>query len=341
MQESSFSPEPVGQLRLFDDQLEAAQAYARQFGRIHRPVEGVLPTGSLTMDAAMGIGGLPRGRIVELFGGPSVGKSTLALQMVAAVQREGGIAAYVDSEGTFDPIYAARIGVSLEDLLLVRPGEGEILLRIVAKLVEGKAVDFIVVDSVAALTPPDPLPGQPENPFLHSEMMASGLRRISRLLVSSPACVLLVNQTRAYYGVGYSETSTGGMAVKIHAAVRAELRTLKESGTCRTVRIRIAKTHFGEKRMFDFTLSDGVGIWEHTDLAERGIDAGLLVRGESGFSFRGRDVAKSYRDLLECLQSDCALAAEVKLAVQADLGMPQRKPASSAQHVVQPKVVGL
>jgi hypothetical protein len=151
----------------------------------------------------------------------------------------------------------------------------------------------------------------------------------------------LVNQTRAYYGVGYSETSTGGMAVKIHAAVRAELRTLKESGTCRTVRIRIAKTHFGEKRMFDFTLSDGVGIWEHTDLAERGIDAGLLVRGESGFSFRGRDVAKSYRDLLECLQSDCALAAEVKLAVQADLGMPQRKPASSAQHVVQPKVVGL
>lgn len=343
MHQSSFPSGIGGQLNLFDDQLEAAQAYARQFGRIRRPVPGVIPTGSITMDAAMGIGGLPRGRVVELFGGPSVGKSTLALQMIAAAQKEGLIAAYVDAEGSFDPRYAARVGVQLEDLLLIRACDGEKSLRIVAKLVEGKAVDLVVIDSVAALSPPEPeleAPGE-ANPFLHSEMMASGLRRISRHLVSSPACVVLINQTRAYFGTGYTETSTGGWSVKIHSSVRAELRLVSGKGSCRKVRVRVAKTHFGDKRQMDFTFSDGIGIWKITDLAERGLDCGVLTRGQEGFVFENAKAAHSYIDLLDRLQNDADFAADLQMAIRAELGMAQRKPVSQETLLAQPKAVGL
>src|SRR5258708_4120292 len=194
---------------LYDSSMQLHMAWAGQFGRKHRPLNGVVPSGSLTLDSACGSGGLPRGRMVELFGSPGVGKTTLALQAIAACQRSGGMAVYMDVERSFEAAYAHRVGVNVELLLIATSEDGDQALRVVCELAGSQAVDLIVIDSLAALLPPEEaeVPIGRADPFVQCEMLASGLRRLARVLYSSPACVLFLNQMRSYQGFGYEETS--------------------------------------------------------------------------------------------------------------------------------------
>ena len=229
--EPAFLPRPDDWPQTqFNAHQTAAMERSVRFGLRRRELEGVLPSGSVTIDAAIGVGGLPRGRMIELFGPPGVGKTTLGLQAVAAVQREGDTVAFVDVERAFDGAYAERMGVNLDTLLLARADDGQQAFGIVEKLAACKAVDLIVVDSVAALLPPEERVAAlgESSPFGQCEMMASGLRRLARVLQSSPACVLFLNQVRAYPGFGYAETSAGGWALKLQATVRADLQVRAE-----------------------------------------------------------------------------------------------------------------
>src|SRR5688572_596890 len=199
-------PDNAREMVQFDSRQTAEMERSIRFGLRRRDLEGVLPSGSLTVDAAMGVGGLPRGRMIEMFGPAAVGKTTLGLQAVAAVQREGDTVAFVDVERAFDGGYAGRMGVNLDALLLARSDDGQQAFRILEKLAASKAVDLIVVDSVAALLPPEEreaVLGE-ASPFGQSELLASGLRRLARALQGSPACVLFLNQVRAYKGFGYA-----------------------------------------------------------------------------------------------------------------------------------------
>ena len=313
-------PEASRESTQFDSRLTAELERSARFGLRRRELEGVLPSGSVTVDAAMGVGGLPRGRMIELFGPPSVGKTTLGLQAVAAVQREGDTAAFVDAERAFDGAYAARVGVDVEALVIARTDDGQQAFRVVEKLAASKAVDLIVVDSVAALLPPEEREealGE-ASPFGQSEMLASGLRRLARALQGSPACVLFLNQVRAYQGFGYAETSSGGWALKLHAAVRADLR---ERGP--RVQLRVIKNQLSKPVQTEFEFAAGVGVVPEAELLDRGAEAGLV---QPGFVFDGQRLGRNREESMQRLASHATLAAQLRSELRLALGLTQRRP---------------
>jgi len=244
------------QQSLFNNRLQGELERLAPFGRRNREIEGVVPSGSVTIDAAMGAGGLPRGRMVELFGPAGVGKTTIGLQTLAAAQHQGETAALVDAEYAFDPAYAARVGVDTASLLVTQAADGDQAFRIVEKLASSKAVDLILVDSLAALVTPEEREAAigDANPFGQCEMIASGLRRLSRALIGSPAVVLFLNQIRAYRGFGYTETSAGGWSLKLHAAVRADLREVRMG---KRLSLRVVKNQLAENLRFEFDFAAG------------------------------------------------------------------------------------
>jgi len=307
----------------FDNRQTAEMERVAPFGLRRRDLEGVLPSGSMTVDAAMGIGGLPRGRMIELFGPPAVGKTTLGLQAVAAVQRQGDTAAFVDVERAFDPAYAATMGVNVESLLLARADDGRQAFQIVEKLAQCKAVDLIVVDSVAALLPPeerDAAIGE-SSPFGQSEMLASGLRRLSRALLGSPACVVFLNQVRAYKGFGYEETSVGGWALKLHATVRADLRVDPRTGN--RVQMRVIKNQLAKPMKVEFDFEGGVGVVPEAELIDRGLETRVI---QPGFVFDGQALGRTRAEALSRLRGHATLAARLRVEVRLALGLPQRRP---------------
>lgn len=295
-----------------------------RFGLRRRDLEGVLPSGSITVDAAMGVGGLPRGRMIELFGPPSVGKTTIGLQAVAAVQSGGDTAAFIDIERAFDAAYAARMGVDLEALLLARAEDGQQAFKIVEKLAACKAVDLIVVDSVAAMLPPEEretATGE-ASPFSQSEMLASGLRRLARALQGSPACILFLNQVRSYQGFGYQETSAGGWALKLHAAVRADMRPKPQSDN--RVRLRVVKNQLARPVQTEFDFEGGVGVVPEAELIDRGMECGVIT---AGFVFDGQALGRNRQEAITRLSGHATLAAQVRSEVRLALGIQQRRPA--------------
>ena len=319
-----------------DGRLTAELERSSRFGQRHRELEGVLPTGSITLDAAMGVGGLPRGRMVELFGPAAIGKTTLGLQAVAAVQMSGGTVAFVDAERAFDPSYAMRLGVDTELLLLARTEDGEQALRVVEKLAASKAVDLIVVDSVAALLPPEEREealGE-VSPFGQSEMLASGLRRISRALQGSPACVLFLNQVRGYRGFGYSETSAGGWAVKLHSAVRADLHGETGSSPQKRLRLRVIKNQLAKPVQTDFEFEAGVGVVAEAELIDRGVETHTIQSSKDGLLFQGQNLGRTRLAARARLAENSALAAEVRTEVRLALGLTQRRPAGREERPV-------
>jgi recombination protein RecA len=314
-------PEQFPESTQFDNRLTAELERSARFGLRRRELEGVLPSGSVTVDAAMGVGGLPRGRMIELFGPPAVGKTTLGLQAVAAVQREGDTAAFVDAERAFDAGYASRMGVDVEALVIARTDDGQQAFKVVEKLAASKAVDLIVVDSVAALLPPEEREealGE-ASPFGQSEMLASGLRRLARALQGSPACVLFLNQVRAYQGFGYAETSVGGWALKLHAAVRADLR---ERGGQR-VELRVRKNQLAKPVQMEFEFAGGVGVVPEAELLDRGLETGVI---QPGLLFDGQRLGRDRREAMERLAGHSSLAAQLRTEIRAALGMTQRRP---------------
>lgn len=307
----------------FDNRQTAEMERSAPFGLRRRDLEGVLPSGSITVDAAMGVGGLPRGRMIELFGHAAVGKTTLGLQAVAAVQREGDTAAFVDVERAFDGSYAERMGVNLEALLLARSDDGRQAFQIVEKLAACKAVDLIVVDSVAALLPPEEREAAlgEASPFGQSEMLASGLRRLARALQGSPACVLFLNQIRAYQGFGYAETSVGGWALKLHAAVRADLRA--DARTGKRVQLRVIKNRMAQPVTMEFDFEGGVGVAPGAELVDRGLESGVI---QPGFVFDGQVLGRNREEAISRLSVHASLAAQLRAEIRLALGITQRRP---------------
>lgn len=318
--------EPAGQIGLWDNRLQTELRQAAAFGVRGRAVAGVIPSGSIAVDAALGIGGLPRGRMVELFGPPGVGKSTLALQVIAAAQGEGQTAALVDVECTFDAGYAVRLGVDVDRLVLLRADDGEQALRMVERLVASHGVDLVVVDSVAALAPAEELTASMmEGPtFAHSEMIANGLRRIARVMSQSPACLLLLNQLRSYHGFGYTETSTGGWGLKLHAAVRADMREVGRRQDVRRVAMKVVKNQLAAPAQAELSFLEGEGWSAELELVELGLRHGVLTQMGAAVWF-GEEACTVVE-----LRADVDLCVRVNSAIRAVMGLPQRKPVGRA-----------
>jgi recombination protein RecA len=313
-------------MALWDNRLQTELRQAAAFSLRGRGVAGVVPSGSIAVDAALGIGGLPRGRMMELFGPAGVGKSTLALQVIAAAQGEGQTAALVDVECSFDAGYAAKLGVQLDRLVLLRAENGEQALRMVERLVVSQGVDLVVVDSVAALAPAAELAGGlgEGSAFAHSEMVANGLRRISRVIGQSPACVLLLNQVRAYYGFGYTETSTGGWGLKLHAAVRADLREVGPEKAGRRVAMKVVKNQLASPGEAELLFLEGEGWSAEWEMVELGLRHGVLKKVGTAVWF-GAELCGAAE-----LRGDVDLCVRLNSAIRAVMGLPQRKPVGRA-----------
>ncbi len=295
------------------------------------PVE-TIPTGALSLDIALGVGGIPRGRIIEVFGHEGTGKTTLTLHMVAEAQKLGGVAAFVDVEHALDATYAKRIGVNMENVLISQPDTGEQALEIVETLIRSGAIDLVVIDSVAALTPQAEIEGDmgDQHVGLLPRLMSKALRKLSGVTNKSSTSVIFTNQIRQKIGVmfGNPETTPGGLALKFHASVRLEIRraeTLKEGNEVfgNRVRVKIAKNKVAPPfREAEFDLTFGEGISKEGNILDVAVDRDIIQKSGSWFSYeeerlgQGRNSAKDY------LKSRPEIAAEIEGRIRKSLGMP-------------------
>ena len=291
----------------------------------------VIPTGSLALDIALGVGGVPRGRIVEIFGHEASGKTTLALHIIAEAQKQEGLAAFVDVEHALDPLYAKQIGVNMENLLISQPDAGEQALDIVETLVRSGAVDIVVIDSVAALTPQAEVEGSMADAHvgLLPRLMSKALRKLSGVTNKSKTCVVFTNQIRQKIGVmfGNPETTPGGLALKFHASVRLEIRraeTLKDGEKIigNRSRVKVAKNKVAPPfRQAEFDVIFGEGICKIGQILDVGIDAGIIRKSGAWFSYnderlgQGRDNAKYF------IVEHPEIAAEIGAKIRANLGI--------------------
>ena len=270
----------------------------------------VISTGSLGLDMALGIGGLPRGRIIEIYGPESSGKTTLALHAIAESQKKGGTCAFVDAEHALDPVYARKLGVNLDELLLSQPDAGEQALEIADTLVRSGAVDILVIDSVAALVPRAELEGEmgDNHMGLHARLMSQALRKLTGSVSKSNCIVIFINQIRMKIGVmfGNPETTTGGNALKFYASVRLEIRRVgaikdKDEVTGNQTRVKVVKNKLAPPfKVVDFDIMYGEGVSKTGELIDLGVKAGIVEKSGAWFSFnstrigQGRENAKTY-----------------------------------------------
>ena len=269
-----------------------------------------IPTGSLGLDIALGIGGIPRGRVVEIYGPESSGKTTLTLSIIREIQKKGGVAAFIDAEHAFDATYAGKIGVKLDDLLVSQPDTGEQALEIAETLVRSNAVDLVVIDSVAALTPKAEIDGEMGDSHmgLHARLMSQALRKLTAVISKSKTSVIFINQIRMKIGVmfGNPETTTGGNALKFYASVRIDLRRIEsikrgDEVIGNRVRAKIVKNKVAPPfRDSEFEILFSEGISRSSDLVDQGVKYNVLDKAGAWFTFetervgQGRDNAKKY-----------------------------------------------
>ena len=288
-------------------------------------------TGSIGLDVALGIGGLPRGRIVEIFGPESSGKTTLALHVVAEAQKKGGVCAFVDAEHALDPIYAQKLGVNVDDLLISQPDTGEQALEVADTLVRSGAVDVLVIDSVAALVPRAELEGEmgDQQPGLQARLMSQALRKLTGSVSRSRTMVIFINQLRMKIGVmfGNPETTTGGHALKFYASVRLEIRRIgaikdRDETVGNQTRVKVVKNKLAPPfKMVEFDIMYGEGVSKMGELLDLGLKAGLVEKSGSWFSYgserigQGRENAKTY------LKQHADLAAEIEQKIRANAGL--------------------
>src|ERR1700759_4290 len=278
-------------------------------------------TGSLGLDIALGIGGLPKGRIVEIYGPESSGKTTLALHVVAEVQKAGGTAAFVDAEHALDPSYAHKLGVNLDDLLVSQPATGEQALEITDTLVRSGAVDIIIIDSVAALTPRAEIEGEMGDslPGLQARLMSQALRKLTASISKTQTLVIFINQIRMKIGVMYGspETTTGGNALKFYASVRLDIRRtgsvkVRDEIIGNNVRVKVVKNKVAPPfREVEFDIMYGEGISKLGEIIDLGVKAGVIEKSGSWFSYSSQRIGPGRANVRDFLQANPAIPPDV------------------------------
>ena len=287
-----------------------------------------ISTGSLGLDLALGIGGLPRGRIIEIYGPESSGKTTLALHVVAEAQKTGGACAYIDAEHAMDPSYAAKLGVNINDLLISQPDTGEQALEIADTLVRSGAIDVLVVDSVAALVPKAEIEGEmgDQHMGLQARLMSQALRKLTASVARSNTLIIFINQIRMKIGVmfGSPETTTGGNALKFYASVRIDIRRIgavkdREDTIGNQTRVKIVKNKVAPPfKTVDFDILYGEGISKMGELIDLGIKAGIMEKAGAWFSCKGERIAQGRENAKQYLKKHPELAAEIEKAIRND-----------------------
>jgi len=312
----------------------------RQFGKgsVMRlgaggPLEeiAVIPTGAITLDVALGIGGLPRGRVTEIYGPESSGKTTLALHVVAEAQRLGGIAAFIDAEHALDPIYAKKLGVNTDELLISQPDTGEQALEITETLVRSNAVDVIVIDSVAALVPRAELDGDMGDslPGLQARLMSQALRKLTAAISRSGAIVIFINQIREKIGVmfGNPETTSGGRALKFYASIRLDIRrqdAIKQGTESLGVRtkVKVVKNKLAPPfREAEFDVLYGEGISKTGSVLDAGVDNGLIEKSGTWYTYKSERIGQGRENAKKWLQENGATLADLEAKLRDVLGL--------------------
>lgn len=294
----------------------------------------VIPTGAVSLDIALGIGGVPKGRVVEIYGPESSGKSTLATHIVANVQKQGGLAAYIDAEHALDPVYAAKIGVNINDLLISQPDCGEDALNIAEMLARSNAVDLIIVDSVAALVPKNELEGEIGDTHvgLQARMMSQALRKLTATLAKSNTCAVFINQIREKIGVmfGSPETTTGGRALKFYSSIRLDIRriaALKGNDGIdygNRVKVKVAKNKMAPPfRIAEFDLIFKEGISREGSLIDKGVEYGIVDKKGAWFSYKTQRLGQGKESVRQELIKNEALAKEIEDLIFIESGLRQ------------------
>ena len=289
----------------------------------------VIPTGCLALDNALGIGGLPRGRIVEIYGPESSGKTTVSLHVIAEAQKLGGTAAFIDAEHALDPEYAKKLGVNTEDLYISQPDNGEQALDIADYLVRSNAVDIIVIDSVAALTPKSEIEGDMEqqNVGVQARLMSKALRKLTAIINKSKTCLIFINQLREKVGVmfGNPETTTGGKALKFYSSVRLDVRkkdAVKDGGVIigNKTAVKVVKNKLAPPfRTAEFEIIFGQGISKEGSLVDLAIEKGVLVKSGSWISFNDEKIGQGRDKVITLLKSNPDLYNEIEALVKEKL----------------------
>ena len=286
----------------------------------------VIPTGSITLDAALGVGGYPKGRVIEIYGPESSGKTTLAIHAIAEAQKMGGIAAFIDAEHAFDSFYAQKLGVDVDNLLISQPDNGEQALEIADSLIRSSAIDIIVIDSVAALTPKAEIEGDmgDSKMGLQARLMSQALRKLTSSIAKTKTVCIFINQLRDKIGVVYGnpETTTGGNALKFYASVRMDIRRVsvikdgeEQLGT--RTKVKVVKNKVAPPfKKAEFDIMFGEGISRLGEIIDIGVDSGIIKKAGSWFSYGDRKIGQGRDAVKEALTNDAQLREEIEAKVR-------------------------
>jgi len=310
----------------------------------------VIPTGAISFDAALGVGGFPRGRVVEIFGPESSGKTTIALQVVAQAQKTGGMAAFVDAEHALDPAYAKKLGVDVDNLLVSQPDYGEQALEITEALVRSGAIDVLVVDSVAALVPKAELDGEMGDSHmgLQARLMSQALRKLTGTVSKSRTCLIFINQIREKIGVmfGNPETTTGGRALKFYSSVRVDIRriaAIKEGDVMigSRTKVKVVKNKVAAPfREAEFDILYGEGISREGDLLDLAVNNNLLEKSGAWYSYKGERIGQGRENARQFLKDNVETFNKLELEVRKHLGLTPSGPQPAAAPQAQTAVAG-
>lgn len=290
-----------------------------------------IPTGSLSLDVALGLGGIPKGRIVEIYGPESSGKTTVTLHMIAEVQRRGGIAGFIDAEHALDPVYAKNIGVDIDNLYISQPDSGEQALEITETMVRSGAIDIVVVDSVAALVPKAEIEGEMGDSHvgLQARLMSQALRKLTAVISKSNCTVVFINQLREKVGVmfGSPETTTGGRALKFYSSVRLDVRrieSLKQGGEVigNRTRVKVVKNKIAPPfKEAEFDIMFGQGISKEGDILDLASECGVINKSGAWFAYDGNKIGQGRENVKQFLKDNPAVCAEVEAKVREHFGL--------------------